>query len=185
MEERMIEFLQAYGGAAYFLSLACNVVISVLGVVPSAFLTAANLTVFGFWPGFWVSFAGEALGAVVSFVLYRKGLRRWSQTTWLSHPKVKPLLHASGKEAFGLIFALRLLPFVPSGAVTFVAAIGRTSLSVFATASSLGKFPALWMEAYAVDQVIRVTWQGKLILAVLSGAMFLFIWRKIRKKMPG
>ncbi|AKM18970.1 Uncharacterised protein [[Flavobacterium] thermophilum] len=39
MEERMIEFLQAYGGAAYFLSLACNVVISVLGVVPSAFLT--------------------------------------------------------------------------------------------------------------------------------------------------
>ncbi|KYD30903.1 hypothetical protein MKY25_09505 [Geobacillus sp. FSL W8-0032] len=46
MEERMIEFLQAYGEAAYFLSLACNVTISVLEVVPSAFLTAAKLTVF-------------------------------------------------------------------------------------------------------------------------------------------
>lgn len=185
MEERMIEFLQAYGGAAYFLSLACNVVISVLGVVPSAFLTAANLTVFGFWPGFWVSFAGEAIGAVVSFVLYRKGLRRWSETTWLSHPKVKPLLHASGKEAFGLIFALRLLPFVPSGAVTFVAAIGRTSLSVFAMASSLGKLPALWMEAYAVHQFLEAAWEGKLMLAVASIVLLWFVWRKIGQKTAG
>ncbi|NNV07202.1 TVP38/TMEM64 family protein [Geobacillus sp. C56-T2] len=185
MEERMIEFLQAYGGAAYFLSLACNVAISVLGVVPSAFLTAANLVVFGFWPGFWISFAGEALGAVVSFLLYRKGFRRLRETTWLSHPKVKPLLYASGKEAFGLIFALRLLPFVPSGVVTFVAAIGRTSFPVFAIASSLGKLPALWTEAYAVNQVIHVTWQGKFILTILSIALFWFIWRKMRKKMRG
>ncbi|AKM18972.1 SNARE associated Golgi protein [Geobacillus sp. 12AMOR1] len=147
--------------------------------------SAANLTVFGFWPGFWVSFAGEAIGAVVSFVLYRKGLRRWSQTTWLSHPKVKPLLHASGKEAFGLIFALRLLPFVPSGAVTFVAAIGRTSLLVFATASSLGKLPALWMEAYAVHQFLEAAWAGKLMLAVASIVLLWFVWRKIGQKAAG
>ncbi|AGT32014.1 hypothetical protein M493_08695 [Geobacillus genomosp. 3] len=182
MKDWMIDLFQAYGGAAYVLSLACNVAISVLGVVPSAFLTAANLTVFGFWPGFWVSFAGEALGAVVSFVLYRKGVRRWNGTKWLSHPSVKPLLHAGGREAFFLILALRLLPFVPSGVVTFVAAIGRTSLSVFTAASSLGKLPALWMEAYAIHQFLEAAWSGKLLLAVASIVLLWFVWRKIGQK---
>jgi len=182
VKDKMIDVLQTYSEMAYLLSLFANLAVSVIGIVPSAFLTAANLAVFGFWPGFWISFAGEALGAVVSFILYRKGFRRLRETTWLSHPNVKPLLHASGKEAFWLVFSLRLLPLMPSGVVTFVAAIGRTSLPVFAAASSLGKLPALWMEAYAVHQLLHATWQGKLILVALSVAIFLFFWRKIRQK---
>jgi uncharacterized membrane protein YdjX (TVP38/TMEM64 family) len=63
------------------------------------------------------------------------------------------LLEAKGLEAFFLVLSLRLLPFVPSGVVTFVATIGKTPLLIFIIASSIGKIPALLLEAYSHLQV--------------------------------
>jgi uncharacterized membrane protein YdjX (TVP38/TMEM64 family) len=51
---------------------------------------------------------------------------------------------------------------------------------VFLTASSLGKIPALLLEAYSVYQVTRPGWQGKLILA-LAAALLLFFLLKRKK----
>lgn len=182
MEQQMIALFRTYEPFAFLISIATNVIISILGVVPSVFLTAANLAVFGFWKGTFVSFVGEAVGAIVSFVLYRKGFRQLSETKWFSYPKVKRLLAAEGVEAFSLVLSLRLLPFVPSGMVTFVAAIGRMSLLLFTAASSLGKLPALLLEAYSVYQVMNWTWQGKVISTFLAVFLFLFTWKKIARK---
>ncbi|GGJ71321.1 putative membrane protein YdjX (TVP38/TMEM64 family) [Anoxybacillus voinovskiensis] len=179
MEQQMIALFRTYEPFAFLISIATNVIISILGVVPSVFLTAANLAVFGFWKGTFVSFVGEAVGAIVSFVLYRKGFRKLSETKWFSYPKVKRLLAAEGVEAFSLILSLRLLPFVPSGFVTFVAAIGHTSLLIFIIASSIGKLPALLLEAYSVYQVMNWTWQGKVISTVFAVFLFLFTWKKV------
>ncbi|ASS90618.1 TVP38/TMEM64 family protein [Aeribacillus pallidus] len=174
MEEKLITLFHTYESVAYLISIAINIVISILGVVPSVFLTAANLAVFGFWKGTFLSFVGEAVGAIVSFVLYRKGFHKLSETKWFSYPKVKRLLEAEGVEAFSLVLSLRLLPFVPSGLVTFVAAIGHTPLLIFIIASSLGKLPALLLEAYSVYQVMNWTWQGKVISTLLSVFLFIF-----------
>ncbi|MED4971351.1 TVP38/TMEM64 family protein [Parageobacillus toebii] len=185
MKEQIIALLNTYENAAYLISIVINIIISILGLVPSVFLTAANLAVFGFWKGTFLSFAGEAIGAIISFVLYRKGFRKLSVTKLFSHPKVpkvRRLLEAKGLEAFFLILSLRLLPFVPSGVVTFVAAIGKTSLLIFMIASSIGKIPALLLEAYSVYQLMNWTWQGKVILTFLSVFLFLFTWKKINRK---
>ncbi len=48
MEEKLITLFHTYESVAYLISIAINIVISILGVVPSVFLTAANLAVFGF-----------------------------------------------------------------------------------------------------------------------------------------
>lgn len=179
MEEQVIALFHTYPSIAFLISIAINIGISILGVVPSVFLTAANLAVFGFWKGTFLSFVGEAVGAIVSFLLYRKGFRKLSETKWFSYPKVKRLLAAEGKEAFLLVLSLRLLPFVPSGIVTFVAAIGRMSLLLFVAASSLGKLPALLLEAYSVYQVMNWTWQGKVISTVFAVFLFIFTWKKV------
>lgn len=183
MEEQVIALFHTYPSIAFLLSIAINIVISILGVVPSVFLTAANLAanlaVFGFWQGTFLSFIGEAVGAIVSFLLYRKGFRKLSETKWFSYPKVKRLLAAEGTEAFSLVLSLRLLPFVPSGLVTFVAAIGHTSLLIFIIASSIGKLPALLLEAYSVYQVMNWKWQGKVISTVFAVFLFLFTWKKV------
>ncbi|MGZ5191172.1 MAG: VTT domain-containing protein [Flavisolibacter sp.] len=75
---------------------------------------------------------------------------------------------SSGKESFLLILYLRLIPFVPSGLVTFCAAIGNISLLQFGIASSIGKIPALLLEGYSSYQVLEFGWQGKLILTIVA-----------------
>lgn len=78
------------------------------------------------------------------------------------------LLEAKGKDAFLLIVSLRLLPFVPSGVVTFASAIGAVSAGVFILASSIGKVPALLLEAYSVYNIAEWNMEGKIILGAAA-----------------
>ena len=178
MQEQVIRWFNDYPQLALAISLLLSVGVAIVGVLPSVFITAANILFFGFWPGTLVSFAGEAVGAAVAFVLYRFGFKKKTQSGLQQFPKARRLIEATGREAFLLIVSLRLLPFVPSGLVTFAAAIGRVSITLFVIASSLGKLPALLIEVYSVYQVGSGSWQGKAILAIAAVALLVFVIRR-------
>lgn len=175
MKEALLNFFTQYPQLAIAGSLLLSILVAVIGVLPSFFITAANILFFGFWPGVLLSFASEALGAVVAFYLYRKGFKKEASHQLEKYRKAKALLEAEGMKAFWLIFSLRLIPFVPSGLVTFAAAIGRVTTSTFLLSSSLGKLPALLLEGYAVYQVTQFGWQGKVILTVLALSILFFV----------
>jgi uncharacterized membrane protein YdjX (TVP38/TMEM64 family) len=168
MTEQLFSFMADYPEGALVLSLMLSITVAILGVVPSVFITAANILFFGFWNGTAVSFAGEALGAAVSFWLYRKGFKAAIQQKLRSYPRLQKLVNGEGKEAFLLIVSLRLLPFVPSGVVTFAAAAGKVSAVLFIVASTIGKAPALLLEAYSVNAVTEWGTEGKIVLTVLA-----------------
>jgi len=167
---------------AIVISLLISIAIAVAGILPSFFITAANILFFGFWPGTLLSFAGESLGAAASFLLYRKGFKRRSRDRLERFPSIKKLVDADGTDAIMLVFALRLLPLVPSGFITLGAAIGRIRFLPFLVASSFGKFPALLLEAYSVKQLSVFGWQGKLILCLLSFYTIFLIVKKRNSK---
>ena len=179
MKEALLSFFRDYPHLAFISSLAISVLVAVLGVGPSFFVTAANILFFGFWQGVLISFLGEAVGAAVSFYLYRKGFKRGASTQLSKFKTAEALVNAENKKAFWLILSLRLIPFVPSGLVTFAAAIGRVSALTFLFASSIGKLPALLLEGYAVYQVTEFGWQGKLILTVAALLLLYFVVRQI------
>lgn len=179
MGEQLSALFNAHPQWAIVISLLISVVIAVAGILPSVFITAANILFFGFWEGLLISFLGEALGAVVAFILYRKGFKKAMTMPLHKYPRVERLINAKGKEAFLLIMGLRLLPFVPSGLVTFAGAIGNVSLLTFTTASSLGKIPALFIEAYSVYQVTQFGWQGKLILGLIACVLIYWVVKQV------
>ena len=182
MKETVLQLFHQYPQLALFISLLVSVLIAVAGVLPSFFVTAANIIFFGYWPGILISFLGEAIGAIVSFVLYRKGFKKSIAGRLQKFPRAQQLVNARGHEAFLLILSLRLIPFVPSGLVTFAAAIGRVSAPTFIIASSVGKLPALLLEGYSVYQVSQFNWQGKLILGIVA---LVLIYITIKKIIPG
>ncbi|MBA2872274.1 putative membrane protein YdjX (TVP38/TMEM64 family) [Anoxybacillus calidus] len=57
---------------------------------------------------------------------------------------------------------------IPSGIVTFAAAISQVSLALFVTASTIGKAPALLLEVYSVNEMTQWTTNGKVILGLCS-----------------
>jgi uncharacterized membrane protein YdjX (TVP38/TMEM64 family) len=178
MENQVIQLFSEYPQFALIISVFINIFVAVLGVVPSVFITGANIIFFGFWTGTFISFLGEVIGALVAFYLYRRGFKKLSQKHLEKFPKLKRLIDVKGKEAFTLILSLRLFPFIPSGLITFAASIGKVSIGIFFTASSLGKVPALLIEAYSVYQVTQFGWQGKVILLVTACYLIFLVWRK-------
>lgn len=173
MGDLVLEWFQKYEHLAIILSLGTNVIISIFGIIPSAFLTAANLAFFGFFKGTLISFTGEVIGAGAAFYLYRKGFRGISREKLEKYPKLQRLLSATGREAFYLIVAFRLMPFVPSGFVTFFAAVGSVKPLTFLLANAIGKLPSVLLEAYSVHQVLNWTWEGKVVLLALSATLLI------------
>ncbi|MDQ0219973.1 TVP38/TMEM64 family protein [Peribacillus cavernae] len=184
MEEQIVRWFADSGGLyAIWISVFLNIVISLLGIVPSVFLTAANITFFGFTNGVIISIIGEASGAIVSFYLYRLGIHRLLPKFESNNKYLYKLQKSRGLESFLLILALRLFPLVPSGLVTLAGAISKVNLLTFAIASTIGKIPALLLEAYSVQQVLTWGWQGKIIMVLLSLFLFLiFVRRKSSKE---
>jgi uncharacterized membrane protein YdjX (TVP38/TMEM64 family) len=180
MRDAILHFFQAYPQIAVLSAFVFSVAIAFIGLIPSFVITAANIHFFGFWEGITITFFGEAIGVWLAFLLYRKGFKKGVQHRMEKHPRAKALLEAAPKDAFWLIFSLRLVPIVPAGLVTFTAAMGRISALGFVVAGSLGKLPSLFLEGFAVMKVMHIHWKVRvLILALLAALLIFFVVRHI------
>jgi len=162
-----------------------EIAIAIVGVLPSYFITVANVAVFGIWWGTALSIAGESLGAVLAFLLYRKGLNRLASGTGKFAAsldrQMTRLSRASPTRAFFLVLAFRFLPYMPSGAVTAAAAASRMNAFAFTAASTLGKIPSLAVEVTTVAFAMKLPL--KLFLSLLGGlAVIWAIIGLLRKK---
>ncbi|WP_065410388.1 TVP38/TMEM64 family protein [Pseudobacillus wudalianchiensis] len=178
MENEWIQWLPANPVLAFLASISLNIIVAVSGVLPSAFLTGANIVLFGFEWGLLVSIIGEAAGAVVSFILYRYGFKKLHKQ--FNHKFLNKLKDTGGAEAILLVLLLRIVPFVPSGAVTLTAAVSRMGLLSFSLASTIGKIPSLFIEAYSVKQIFALTpyWQLAAITCLTFIIAFYFFLKK-------
>lgn len=181
MEAHILAWFENSGTFAIWLSILLNIIISFLGVVPSVFLTAANIIFFGFGQGLLISILGEAFGAIISFYLYRKGINRVKNKIAIKNKFLDRLQNTQDMEAFFLIFALRIFPFIPSGMVTLVSAGSKVGIINFSIASTFGKIPALLIEAYSVKQVLDWSLQGKIILGLCSIFMVGILIKRFQK----
>jgi uncharacterized membrane protein YdjX (TVP38/TMEM64 family) len=181
MENFIPQWIPLNTTTALFISVILNILIAISGVVPSAFLTAWNITFFGFSNGLMVSIIGEAAGAIISFILYRKGLSKLTEKLQSKNRLVAKLKSTENLEGIFLVLVLRVLPFVPSGAVTLAAAISKMGIISFSIASTVGKIPSLLIEAYSVHKVLqfKTEWQiGLLAMLVISYMIYLFLKKK-------
>lgn len=167
-------------------SIVMNIAVAITGVLPSAFITVGTIAFFDFQWGLFILVIGEAAGAIISFILYRKGISKllsvFSKSSNKKNKFMQKLKEADGANAFFIVILLRILPFVPSGAVTLTAAFSKMGLLPFSIASTLGKIPALLIEAYSVSQVLTLKTEWQLGIIVLVAIIFLLYWIWERKR---
>lgn len=174
-----VEILNNYAYLAIPLSLLVSIVIALLGVVPSFFVTGANIVFFGPVKGFLISLLGEVIGGVITFYLYRMGFK--SKAEGLSKYKmIDSIIHSKGKKAAMLIFEARLLPFVPSGFVTLAAAISEVTIIPYTVATILGKIPSIALEAVVSYDLININ--DNFIRLFITLAAIVLIWITMKKR---
>ncbi|AGL02808.1 hypothetical protein Desgi_3474 [Desulfoscipio gibsoniae DSM 7213] len=144
------------GTPAILISIYINSAISIMGVVPSVFLTGANVLVFGLYEGFLVSWAGEVIGAIVSFMLYRWGIKSAAKIPTNRWKLIKTVNVLPGARQIYFLTVLRMAPFVPSGLINLFGALTTIQLSNFIIATTIGKFPALLLETAFIYNLINI-----------------------------
>ncbi|ATW28535.1 TVP38/TMEM64 family protein [Candidatus Formimonas warabiya] len=180
--ETIASFLDALGSYALPVSLLISIIIAVLGLVPSIFVTGANILLFGPLYGFLISWLGEMLGAVVSFYLYRTGFRRPFTNLAQKHPLLGGITESTGWQAGLFIFQARLFPFLPSGIVTFAGAVSKINPVLFLLATALGKIPSLILEALVSYDFINMdrNWI-RLVFTLVSLTGLYLLWKKNKR----
>jgi len=175
-------YLNNWGSYAVIASLVISILIAIAGIIPSIIVTGANVLVFGPINGFFISWAGEVIGAAVSFHLYRLGFKKSSENLGNKYKILKRIVSASGFKASILLFQARLLPFVPSGVITLVGAISNINIAYFLIATTLGKIPSLALEAFVSYDLININtnWIRLLITIFALGTMFLLLKSRVR-----
>lgn len=179
--DELAEWLGSFGIWAIFVSLLLSIIIAILGIVPTLFLSGANAVVFGLIPGFWISLTGEVLGAGVSFWLYRRGFGRIRPVKQESWVWLKRLNEVSRKRRAVILFLARLTPLIPSGVITFAAAVSHMRFWDFIMVTFIGKMPSILMETLIGHDVIRIEENyPRLLLSLLFLAFIYILMRKKR-----
>ena len=178
--DSFVDILNNYSNLAILISLIVSVVIALLGVLPSFFVTGANIIFFGPVEGFLISVLGEVIGGVITFSLYRLGFKK--KVEGLSKYKlIDKIIHSDGKKAAFLIFEARLLPFVPSGFVTFAASISDVKIIPYTVATILGKIPSIALEAVVSYDLINIDDNFIRLFITLSAVVLIFVTLKLGK----
>jgi uncharacterized membrane protein YdjX (TVP38/TMEM64 family) len=154
--ELIAEFFNQFGIYAFIISITVSILIAISGIIPSFFVTAANILVFGPINGFVISWLGETIGALIAFYIYRFGLKKRAKLLGNKYSLINKLVESKGIYAGLLVFQGRLLPFIPSGFVTAGASVSQISPMQFTIWTALGKVPSLFLESVAAFDLINI-----------------------------
>jgi uncharacterized membrane protein YdjX (TVP38/TMEM64 family) len=168
----IIEVFKNNSSMAVPISLLISIAISLMGVLPSVFVTGANIVFFGPVQGFLISLLGETTGAYITFTVYRLGFKKKIEEFTDKHKLLSEIVNSEGKKAGLLICEGRIIPFIPSGFVTLAASISNVNIKVFTVATLIGKAPSIALEALVSYDIINI-YNNWLRLAITIIALIL------------
>ncbi|MBE6053589.1 MAG: TVP38/TMEM64 family protein [Clostridium sartagoforme] len=179
--DSIVNLFQQYSMYSIPISLFISIIIALLGVVPSIFITGANIAFFGPILGFIISLLGEVIGGYLTFVVYRLGFKKGVENIKDRHNLLKAIVEGEGRKVGLLIFEGRIIPFIPSGFVTLAAAISNVNGAIFIVATFLGKIPSIALEALISYDLINIEENYLRLVFTLIGVLLVYFTLKKRK----
>lgn len=181
--EGFADYLRSFGLWAVAASIFINIIINLLGVIPTALISGANGIIFGLAAGTLLSWVGEVTGTIISFILWRNLLQETAQKIIARSSYLTMADEFSTSKGFKTVLIARLIPLTPSGIITMIGAISRMSFRDMFWATFIGKAPSIFLEvilghdiAFASDNKVRLS-----VLIVLVIAIYAYLWWKKRQ----
>ncbi len=181
--DELAEYLRSFGIWAVAASIFINIIINLLGVVPTALISGANGIIFGLAVGTLYSWIGEVAGTMISFVLWRSLLRDAAQKMIVRSSYLTMADEFSTSKGFKAVLIARAVPLTPSGIITIIGSISHMSFQDMLWATMLGKAPSIFLEvilghdlASAQENKLRLS-----VLILLVVAIYAYLWWKKRQ----
>ncbi|HWR10037.1 TVP38/TMEM64 family protein [Sporomusa sp.] len=180
-----IEFLRSFGAWAIVISIVIDILINMVGFLPSIFISTANGIVFGLGPGIVISWFAETVGVILSFILMRTVLRSSAEELIKKSNMLQKIDEFSGASGFKMMLLARTLPYFPSGIITALGAVSRISLKDYIMANFLGKFPSTALEVIVGYDVVNYQENLLRLTLVVLGVTFIYglLWWYNKRKL--
>jgi uncharacterized membrane protein YdjX (TVP38/TMEM64 family) len=136
--------LGPWGAAWYpFLFAACNMLL-----LPGGVLAVGGGFFFGLWWGLLIVFAGNLIGAAISFASSRWVARQWFQRKLSQNAAFRALEPAVERESWKIIFLSQLHPLFPTSLLNYLYGLTRIRFGVYMLWASIGRAPGLFLYVY-------------------------------------
>lgn len=179
--EETIAYLKSFGIYAAFMSFFIDVVINIVGFLPSIFISTANGLIFGLFWGVVISWLAETVGVIISFYMMRTLFRGVAKNII---QKSKTLSRLDAHESWQAMATARAIPYMPNGLVTAVAALSSMTFRDYALGCLVGKLPSTALEVILGHDVLNLE-QNSLRLTVIIVAVAVIyggVWYYYRKR---
>ncbi|MCI1750028.1 MAG: TVP38/TMEM64 family protein [Megasphaera cerevisiae] len=180
--EGTIEYLRSFGVWAIAVSMVIDIVINIVGFLPSIFISTANGVLFGIGTGTIVSWLAETIGVIISFFFMRTLFRHKARQIIEKSRMLSKLDEYSTLKA--MIIA-RAVPYSPNGLVTALGALSHISYRDYAVGCLIGKLPSVAVEVVVGHDLVMLEDNSMrltilvIVVAVVYGG--LWYWNRRRK----
>ena len=178
-----IHYLRSFGMWAMLVSMFIDIVINIVGFLPSIFISTANGVLFGIYVGTLISWIAETIGVIISFFFMRTLFRHSAEHI------IKKSRMLSKLDKYSTIQAMivaRAVPYAPNGLVTALGALSHISYRDYAIGCLIGKLPSVAVEVVVghdvvnyEDNMLRLTVVTVLVVVIYGG---LWYWNRRRKQ---
>ncbi len=177
----LIEYLRSFGVWAVFISFFIDVMINIVGFLPSIFISTANGLIFGLFWGTIISWLAETVGVAISFWAMRVLFRGMAANIIA---KSKTLSKLDSYESWQAVAFARAIPYMPNGLVTAICALSSMSFSRHFWGSLLGKLPSVALEVCVGHDVVRMGEHAMRLTLILVGMAVAYgaLWWMMKKK---
>lgn len=176
-----IAYLHSFGIYAAFMSFFIDVVINIVGFLPSIFISTANGLIFGLIWGTIISWLAETVGVLISFYVMRTLFRGMAMNII---NKSKTLKKLDSYDSWQAIAAARAIPYMPNGLVTAISALSSMHFRPYALGCLIGKLPSTALEVVLGHDVVNMEEHAfrLTILIIIVTLVYGGIWYYNRKK---
>ena len=174
LQERVMRW-GALSAICYPLLFAvCNILL-----LPGGVLAVGGGFFFGLWWGFLVVFAGNIIGASISFALSRWVTRQWFRQRLSQNPTLRALEPAVQRESWKIVLLSQLHPLFPTSLLNYFYGLTRIPFRTYMLWASLRRVPGLFLYAYVGTlgqlglRIIRGKSQPRIVEYLTWGGAFL------------
>lgn len=141
-----------------------------LPFLPLFAFVLANVTAFGFWFGFLISWGGAVTGSFLVFLFMRRFGREKLLSFLQRNKQVRQMMDWVERHGFAPVFLLLCFPFTPSAVVNIVAGLSRISVVQYLFAVMAGKTVMIFTISYVgsdLSALIHKPGRTAVIIAIM------------------